>query len=39
MLYIYIDGSVRGNGKKHSKGGFGIVIFDNSNNLIDAYRE
>ena len=39
MLHIYIDGSARGNGKKHSKGGFGIVIFDNSYNLIDAYCE
>ena len=39
MLYIYIDGSCRGNGKENSKGGFGIVIFDNYNNLIDAYQE
>ena len=39
MLYIYIDGSARGNGSKNSKGGFGIVIFDESHNLIDAYCE
>ena len=39
MLYIYIDGSARGNGSKNSKGGFGIVIFDESRNLIDAYCE
>ena len=39
MLYIYIDGSCRGNGKENSKGGFGIVIFDNYYNLIDAYQE
>ena len=39
MLYIYIDGSCRGNGSKNSKGGFGIVIFDDSRNLIDAYQE
>lgn len=39
MLYIYIDGSCRGNGKKNSQGGFGIVIFDESYNLIDAYQE
>lgn len=39
MLYIYIDGSCRGNGSKNSKGGFGIVIFDNNRNLIDAYQE
>ena len=39
MLYIYIDGSARGNGKENSQGGFGIVIFDENNNLIDAYCE
>ena len=39
MLYIYIDGSCRGNGSKNSKGGFGIVIFDENRNLIDAYQE
>lgn len=39
MLYIYIDGSCRGNGSKNSKGGFGIVIFDEHRNLIDAYQE
>ena len=39
MLYIYIDGSCRGNGKENSQGGFGIVIFDNNQNLIDAYCE
>ena len=39
MLYIYIDGSCRGNGSKNSKGGFGIVIFDDNRNLIDAYQE
>ena len=39
MLYIYIDGSCRGNGKKNSRGGFGVVIFDDRRNLIDAYCE
>ena len=39
MLYIYIDGSCRSNGSKNSKGGFGIVIFDENRNLIDAYQE
>ena len=39
MLYIYIDGSCRENGKKNSHGGFGIVIFDEHHNLIDAYCE
>ena len=37
MLYIYIDGSCRRNGKKDSQGGFGIIIFDGHHNLIDAY--
>ena len=35
MLYIYTDGSARKHG---AIGGYGIVIFDNNNNLIDAYR-
>ena len=39
MLYIYIDGSARNNGRDNSKGGFGIVIFDDDRNLIDAYCE
>ena len=38
MLNIYIDGSARNNGKENSKGGYGIVIFDESNKIIiDAY--
>ena len=37
MLHIYIDGACRGNGKEGSHGGYGIVIFDNNQNLIDAY--
>ena len=39
MLHIYIDGSTRNNGRGNSKGGFGIVIFDDNRNLIDAYCE
>ena len=39
MLHIYIDGSARNNGRDNSKGGFGIVIFDDNRNLIDAYCE
>ena len=30
MLNIYIDGSAINNGKTNSKGGYGIVIFDNN---------
>ena len=39
MLYSYIDGFARNNGKKNARGGCGIVIFDNNYNLIDAYQE
>ena len=39
MLHIYTDGSSRGNGKDTSQGGYGIVIFDDNNVLIDAYCE
>lgn len=39
MLYFYIDGSAINNGKENSKGGYGIIIFDEYNNLIDAYCE
>lgn len=39
MLHIYIDGSARNNGYNNSSGGFGIIIFDENNNLIDAYCE
>lgn len=39
MLHIYIDGSARNNGRDNSRGGFGIVIFDDDSNLIDAYCE
>lgn len=35
MLHIYVDGSSR----KGGKGGFGVVIFDDCRNLIDAYCE
>jgi ribonuclease HI len=34
MLHIYVDGAAYNNGKN---GGYGLVIFDNDNNLIDAY--
>ena len=39
MLHIYTDGSTCNNGYKNSKGGFGVVIFDDNHNLIDAYCE
>ena len=39
MLHIYIDGSTKGNGTQNSYGGYGIVIFDDNQNLIDAYHQ
>lgn len=39
MLHIYIDGSAKGNGKENSSGGYGVVIFDENNNIIDIYCE
>lgn len=39
MLHIYVDGATRNNGKENSYGGYGVVIFDDNNNLIDAYSE
>lgn len=39
MLNIYIDGAASNNGKSNSYGGYGVVIFDNNNDLIDAYCE
>lgn len=37
MIIIYIDGSTLGNGTKTSKGGFGVVVYQN-NKLINAYQ-
>ncbi len=36
-MIIYVDGACSGNGKENSKGGFGIVVYDDNKNLIDAY--
>lgn len=37
MLHIYIDGSARGNGKEDSRGGYGIIIFNENMEIIDSY--
>ena len=37
MLHIYIDGSARNNGRDNSKGGFGIVIFDDDRRMSKWY--
>lgn len=36
-MIIYTDGSCLGNGKANSKGGFGVVVYDDNGRLIDAY--
>ena len=36
-MIIYVDGACSGNGKQNSKGGFGMVVYDDNKNLIDAY--
>lgn len=38
MIVIYTDGSCRGNGKSNSSGGYGVVVTDGENNLINAYQ-
>ena len=36
-MIIYTDGSCLENGKANSKGGFGVVVYDDNGKLIDAY--
>jgi len=36
MITIYTDGSCRGNGKENSEGGWGYVVYDASNRIIEA---
>ena len=38
-MIIYTDGSCSSNGKTNSKGGFGVVILDDSENLLNTYSE
>ena len=38
-MIIYTDGSCLANGKTNSKGGFGVVILDDSEQLITTYSE
>lgn len=37
MIRIYTDGSARNNGYNNGFGGYGFVIFDQTDNLIDCY--
>ena len=36
---IYTDGSALGNGRADAAGGYGIVVIDDNENVIDAYAE
>ena len=38
-MIIYVDGSCRGNGKTENMGGYGVVILDDNENLIEAYAD
>lgn len=38
-MIIYTDGSCLGNGTQNSRGGFGVVVLDNNENLIYTYSK
>ena len=38
-MIIYTDGSCTGNGKSVNEGGYGVVILDNSENLLYTYSK
>ena len=38
-MICYVDGACSGNGTENSKGGFGVVILDDSENLLNTYSE
>lgn len=38
-MTIYTDGSCINNGKENSKGGFGVIVLDNSENLLYNYNK
>lgn len=38
ILICYVDGACQGNGTNHSKGGYGVVILDDNENLINYYQ-
>ena len=39
MYKIYTDGACSGNGKDDAKGGFGVVVVDYQDNVIEEYQE
>ena len=38
-MIIYTDGACQGNGSQHSRGGFGVVVLDNDENLLYYYNK
>ena len=36
---IYTDGACRGNGKDNAAGGFGVVVLDDNQNIVDLYSK
>ena len=39
MFKIYTDGACSGNGKDDAKGGFGVVVVNHQDNVIEEYQE
>ena len=38
-MIIYTDGACSGNGSESATGGFGVVVLDDNENIIETYRE
>ena len=38
-MILYVDGACRGNGKDTASGGFGVVVLDDEENIIDLYSK
>lgn len=38
-MKIYTDGACRGNGKDNASGGFGVVVLDDEENIIELYSK
>lgn len=37
-MIIYTDGSAKNNGRANSSGGFGVVVYNSSGEIVDAYQ-
>lgn len=38
-MIMYVDGACRGNGKDNAAGGFGVVVLDDNQNIVDLYSK